>query len=78
MRHGKDAGARFAPVGENEPPMRVKMCSVHVEDPAAAFRFYTETLGFLELLSMPAKPEFIERLRTMTEADSSTLRIGMP
>lgn len=33
--------------------MRIKMCSVHVDDPAAAFRFYTETLGFDELLAIP-------------------------
>src|SRR5215218_7862248 len=29
-------------------------------------------------LSMPAKPVFIERLRTMTDAALSTSRIGMP
>ena len=28
--------------------------------------------------SMPAKPEPIDRLRTITDAESSTLRIGMP
>jgi catechol 2,3-dioxygenase-like lactoylglutathione lyase family enzyme len=33
--------------------MRIKMCSVHVNDPAAAFDFYTSVLGFEELLSMP-------------------------
>jgi len=29
------------------------MCSVHVDDPAAAFEFYTTTLGFLELVKLP-------------------------
>ncbi|TFC46583.1 glyoxalase [Cryobacterium sp. TMT1-21] len=33
--------------------MRIKMCSVHVNDPAAAFDFYTSVLGFQELLTMP-------------------------
>lgn len=33
--------------------MRIKMCSVHVNDPATAFDFYTSVLGFEELLSMP-------------------------
>ncbi len=33
--------------------MRIKMCSIHVIDPAAAFDFYTTTLGFEELLAVP-------------------------
>ena len=33
--------------------MRIKMCSIHVDDPAAAFEFYTRTLGFEELVVMP-------------------------
>ena len=33
--------------------MRLKMCSIHVKDPAAAFEFYTGTLGFESLLVMP-------------------------
>jgi len=37
------------------------MCSVHVEDPGRAFRFYTETLGFEELLAMPEANLFIVR-----------------
>ncbi|TQF74954.1 glyoxalase [Rhodococcus spelaei] len=39
--------------------MRIKMCSVHVVDPAAAFGFYTEILGFEELLAMPEHHLFI-------------------
>ena len=35
------------------------MCSVHVEEPAAAFNFYTETLGFRELMAMPEHNLFI-------------------
>ncbi|WP_018349395.1 VOC family protein [Longispora albida] len=33
--------------------MRIKMCSIHVTDPAAAYRFYTEVLGFTDLFVMP-------------------------
>ncbi|WP_426228458.1 VOC family protein [Pseudarthrobacter sp. DSP2-3-2b1] len=33
--------------------MRIKMCSIHVQDPAAAHKFYTETLGFDTLMAMP-------------------------
>jgi catechol 2,3-dioxygenase-like lactoylglutathione lyase family enzyme len=29
------------------------MCSIHVQDPAAAHSFYTETLGFETLMAMP-------------------------
>ena len=31
----------------------MKMCSIHVKDPAAAHTFYTETLGFETLMAMP-------------------------
>jgi len=41
--------------------MRVKMCSIHVTDPAAAFAFYTGVLGFEELLAMPEGNLFIVR-----------------
>ncbi|ABK01447.1 Glyoxalase/bleomycin resistance protein/dioxygenase [Arthrobacter sp. FB24] len=33
--------------------MRLKMCSIHVKDPAAAHQFYTDTLGFETLMAMP-------------------------
>ena len=35
------------------------MCSVHVNDPAEAFAFYTTTLGFDELLAMPEASLYI-------------------
>lgn len=41
--------------------MRVKMCGVHVTEPATAFAFYTGTLGFEELLAMPEANLFIVR-----------------
>lgn len=39
--------------------MRLKMCSIHVKDPAAAFEFYTGILGFESLLAMPEHNLFI-------------------
>ena len=33
--------------------MRLKMCSIHVKDPAAAHEFYTRILGFETLMAMP-------------------------
>ena len=39
--------------------MRIKMCSIHVDDPAAAFEFYTGTLGFEELVAMPEYRLFV-------------------
>ena len=41
--------------------MRIKMCSVHVDDPSAAFTFYTEVLGFTELMRMPEHALYIVR-----------------
>jgi predicted enzyme related to lactoylglutathione lyase len=41
--------------------MRVKMCSIHVTDPADAFTFYTQTLGFEELLVIPDAHLYIVR-----------------
>ena len=39
--------------------MRLKMCSIHVKDPAAAYEFYTGILGFESLLVMPEHNLFI-------------------
>ncbi|MFJ5862271.1 VOC family protein [Pseudarthrobacter sp. NPDC092439] len=39
--------------------MRLKMCSIHVTDPAAAHEFYTGTLGFETLMAMPEHNLFI-------------------
>lgn len=33
--------------------MRLKMCSIHVKDPAAASEFYTGILGFESLMALP-------------------------
>jgi len=41
--------------------MRVKMCGVHVTDPARAFAWYTGVLGFEELLAAPEGNLYIVR-----------------
>src|SRR3954451_16739046 len=33
--------------------MKIALTSVYVDDPTKAFKFYTETLGFIERLYMP-------------------------
>ena len=33
--------------------MKISMTGVHVDDPSEAFTFYTETLGFKELMFVP-------------------------
>jgi predicted enzyme related to lactoylglutathione lyase len=35
------------------------MCNIHVQDPAAAHTFYTQTLGFETLMAMPEHNIFI-------------------
>lgn len=39
--------------------MRLKMCSIHVKEPAAAHEFYTGILGFETLMAMPEHNLFI-------------------
>lgn len=39
--------------------MRLKMCSIHVRKPAAAYEFYTGILGFESLMAIPEQNLFI-------------------
>ena len=41
--------------------MRIKMCSIPVDDAAGAFGFYTGTLGFEELLAVEEAQLFVVR-----------------
>jgi predicted enzyme related to lactoylglutathione lyase len=43
----------FNAMGQNKHPMKVAMVSVLVEDPVKAFKYYTEVLGFEELMYAP-------------------------
>lgn len=40
-------------MGQNKHPMKVNMVSVFVSDPSKAFKYYTEVLGFEEVMFMP-------------------------
>ena len=40
-------------MGQNEQPMKIAMVSVFVEDPVKAFEYYTEVLGFEEVMYAP-------------------------
>ena len=50
--------------------MRIKMCSIHVQDPATAHAFYTGTLGFDTLMAMPEYNLYI--IKDPGADDSST------
>jgi predicted enzyme related to lactoylglutathione lyase len=39
--------------GQNKHPMKVAMVSIFVEDPVKAFKYYTEVLGFEEVMFSP-------------------------
>lgn len=51
--------------------MKIAMTSVPVIDPIAAFKFYTETLGFVEKLYMPEQYNSI--VVSPEEKDGTTL-----
>jgi len=40
-------------MGQNKHPMKISMVSVLVEDPSKAFKYYTEVLGFEEVMYSP-------------------------
>ena len=40
-------------MGQNKHPMKIAMVSVFVEDPVKAFEYYTEVLGFEEVMYSP-------------------------
>jgi len=40
-------------MGQNKYPMKIAMVSVFVEDPVKAFQYYTEVLGFEEVMYSP-------------------------
>ncbi len=40
-------------MAQNKHPMKVAMVSIFVADPAKAFKYYTEVLGFEEVMFMP-------------------------
>jgi predicted enzyme related to lactoylglutathione lyase len=43
----------FYTMGQNKHPMKIAMVSVFVADPVKAFKYYTEVLGFEEVMYSP-------------------------
>lgn len=39
--------------------MQIHMCSIHVDDPAHAYRFYTDVLGFDTTIALPEHHLFV-------------------
>jgi len=47
------AAISFNVMGQTKHPMKIEMVSVFVTDPVKAFKYYTETLGFEEVMYAP-------------------------
>jgi catechol 2,3-dioxygenase-like lactoylglutathione lyase family enzyme len=54
--------------------MRIKLCSIFVDDQAKALRFYTEVLGFVKVLDIPVG-EF--RWLTVRSADGGDTELSL-
>jgi len=58
-------------MGQNEHPMRISMVSVFVEDPVKAFKYYTEVLGFEEVMYSPEN--YIAIVKSPLDKDGTIL-----
>ena len=58
-------------MAQNKYPMRINMVSVLVEDPVKAFSYYTEVLGFEEVMYMPE--HFIAIVRSPHDDQGTTI-----
>lgn len=58
-------------MGQNEHPMKIAMVSVFVEDPVKAFKYYTEVLGFEEVMYSPEN--YIAIVKSPLEGNGTTL-----
>jgi len=61
----------FNTMGQNEHPMRISMVSVFVEDPVKAFKYYTEVLGFEEVMYSPEN--YIAIVKSPLDKDGTIL-----
>lgn len=55
----------------NKHPMKIAMVSVFVEDPSKAFKYYTETLGFEELMHSPE--DYIAIVRSPLDSEGVSI-----
>lgn len=58
-------------MGQNKHPMKIAMVSVFVEDPVKAFKYYTEVLGFEEVMYSPEN--YIAIVKSPLDSNGVTL-----
>lgn len=58
-------------MGQNEHPMKIAMVSVFVEDPIKAFKYYTEVLGFEEVMYSPEN--YIAIVKSTLDSNGTSL-----
>lgn len=58
-------------MGQNKHPMKIAMVSVFVEDPVKAFKYYTEVLGFEEVMYSPEN--YIAIVKSPLDSSGTTL-----
>ena len=58
-------------MGQNKYPMKIAMVSVFVADPVKAFKYYTEVLGFEEVMYSPEN--YIAVVKSSLENNGTTI-----
>jgi catechol 2,3-dioxygenase-like lactoylglutathione lyase family enzyme len=58
-------------MAQNKHPMKIAMVSVFVKDPVKAFKFYTEVLGFEEVMYAPE--HYLAIVKSPLDRDGTTL-----
>ena len=61
----------FNTMGQNKHPMKIAMVSVFVEDPVKAFKYYTEVLGFEEVMYSPEN--YLAIVKSPLDSNGTTL-----
>ena len=61
----------FNTMGQNNHPMKIAMVSVFVEDPVKAFKYYTEVLGFEEVMYSPEN--YLAIVKSPLDSNGTTL-----
>ena len=61
----------FSTMGQNKHPMKIAMVSVFVKDPAKAFKYYTEVLGFEKYMYSPEN--YIAIVKSPLDSNGVTL-----
>ena len=61
----------FYTMGQNKYPMKIAMVSIFVADPVKAFKYYTEVLGFEEVMYSPEN--YIAIVKSPLENNGTTI-----